>query len=130
MHEEVKAFASLYAGADDRYGIYNWINGKNNQHEYDSIRKPLTLDLIDKHLKGEISLATVLINITKANDKNHVNNISSGLFSKLSVLFNLNVKYPNIDTIIIVINNININILLLYLDFIFILIYYIYYNLL
>jgi len=60
--EEVKAFASLYAGAPDRYGIYNWINGKNDLNEYDSIRKPLTLDLIDKHLKGEISLATVLIN--------------------------------------------------------------------
>ena len=60
--ELAKAFAKIFAGAFDRYGIYNWINGKNDLNEYDSINRPLTLSLFDQHLKGEISLAIVLIN--------------------------------------------------------------------
>ena len=56
QYDLAKAFANMFIGASDRYGI--WKGGK----DYLSIRKPLTLDLIAKHLAGEISLATVLIN--------------------------------------------------------------------
>ena len=56
QYDLAKAFANIFAGASDRYGI--WKGGK----DYLSIKAPLTLDLIAKHLAGEISLATVLIN--------------------------------------------------------------------
>ena len=57
QYEEAKAFANLFAGAFDRYGIYK--GGK----EYDSIKKSLNLSLFNQHLQGDISLAIVLINI-------------------------------------------------------------------
>lgn len=56
QYEEAKAFANIFAGASDRYGIFKGGN------VYDSIKKPLTLSLFDQHLKGEVSLAIVLIN--------------------------------------------------------------------
>ena len=56
QYDLAKAFVNIFAGAFDRYGI--WKGGNS----YQSVKAPLTLDLINKHLAGTISLATVLIN--------------------------------------------------------------------
>ena len=57
MINAAQTFSNLYKGRTDAYGTFN----PGDEKEYETVKQPLTVELYNKHLAGEISLGVIPI---------------------------------------------------------------------